>query len=224
MSSEFVECQRGAEATLSRGTYLGKRVLLKRRPPKAYRHPHLDSALTKERTRAEARALIRARAAGVRVPTLYLVDLQRSSIYMEDVDNGITVKDYINKIQPKTEEESKLDSLMNEIGICISKLHSDGVIHGDLTTSNILVTPTSGNFGKLCFIDFGLSHTASTIEDKAVDLYVMERAMESTHSEAQRLLMRLLAGYLSHSGKAAEDVFKKLDQVRARGRKRTMVG
>jgi TP53 regulating kinase-like protein len=73
---------------------------------------------------------------------------------------------------------------MQEIGGIIAKLHDINLIHGDLTTSNILMRPD----GRLVAIDFGLSHVSTMIEDKAVDLYVLERAFLSTHPSSEHLV------------------------------------
>jgi len=64
----------GAEARLYRGAYLGKACLMKERFLKNYRHPELDARLTKDRIRAEARAIIRAKSAGKNARRIELRD------------------------------------------------------------------------------------------------------------------------------------------------------
>ncbi len=60
-------------------------------------------------------------------------------------------------------------------------LHNDGIIHGDLTTSNIMITDQ-----KIVYIiDFGLSYVRNNIEDFSVDLYVLEKAFLSTHPDLE---------------------------------------
>jgi tRNA A-37 threonylcarbamoyl transferase component Bud32 len=51
-------------------------------------------------------------------------------------------------------------------------------------------------------IDFGLAYTSSLTEDKAVDLYVLERAFASTHPDSELLFGKVLEGY---KGKMGED-------------------
>lgn len=113
------------------------------------------------------------------------------------------------------------------VGEIIGKLHLNDMIHGDLTSSNILLQDQDP-----VLIDFGLSSYSGLAEDKAVDLYVLERAIVSTHSvHSEKYNQWLLEGYeQSHkdSGKAATrkyvDTLKKLGEVRLRGRKRSMLG
>ena len=63
------------------------------------------------------------------------------------------------------------------MGKTINKVHDLGIIHGDLTTSNMIIR----NDKQIVLIDFGLSYYKDSAEDKAVDLYVLERAFKSTH-------------------------------------------
>jgi TP53 regulating kinase-like protein len=120
--------------------------------------------------------------------------------------------------------------LAHEIGRVVGKLHSEHIIHGDLTTSNMLLKNYEqldlDNLDKhLYFIDFGLSHISSQLEDKGVDLYVLERALLSTHSvQAKDLMDNILLGYQKEHKENYEDVLNKLNQVRLRGRKRSMIG
>merc|ERR1712168_156911 len=113
-----------------------------------------------------------------------------------------------------------------EIGKTVAKLHENSVIHGDLTTSNFLVRlSAAGEMSDLLLIDFGLTtvESAHNPEDKGVDLYVLERAFLSTHPNTETLFEKLLKSYTA-SSKKSQAVIKKLDEVRLRGRKRSMVG
>jgi len=116
---------------------------------------------------------------------------------------------------------SRLKALGHEIGVTVGKLHAADIIHGDLTTSNILVKKGTQD---LVLIDFGLSHMDDTTEDKGVDLYVLERALASTHSSIPWIFDDVLEGYKRANIKDGVQVLRKLDEVRLRGRKRTMVG
>lgn len=149
---------------------------------------------------------------------------------MEEIESSITAKDYINKVIESSQENSigqeKLESVSHEIGSAIGKIHKQGIVHGDLTTSNMLVKENeSGLVSAFYLIDFGLSQLDASSEDKAVDLYVLERALVSTHKNSEELFKLILKAYGSvFKKKGCVEVMNKLDEVRARGRKRTMVG
>lgn len=113
-------------------------------------------------------------------------------------------------------------SLGHNIGVVIGKLHASGVSHGDLTTSNILLR--SANPEQVCLIDFGLASSKTNVEDFGVDLYVLERAILTTHTDLDYLIDEIIKGYQSFEWKFAKASVKKLDEVRMRGRKREMIG
>lgn len=103
-------------------------------------------------------------------------------------------------------------------------MHDEDVIHGDLTTSNMLLSCSRDNAEpNLVLIDFGLSYISALPEDKGVDLFVLEKAFLSTHPNTELLFEALLKSYSASSKKSAA-VIKKLNEVRLRGRKRSMVG
>jgi len=98
------------------------------------------------------------------------------------------------------------------------------IIHGDLTTSNMLIRLNGdGAPFELVMIDFGLSYVSPVIEDKAVDLYVLEKAFISTHPNSQHIFDMILNVYQSSAPNGGK-VLKKLDAVRKRGRKRNLFG
>lgn len=225
----------GAEARVYKGTYLGKSTLVKERFQKKYRHPDLDSRLTKDRIRAESRAILRAKVAGVVTPALYLVDLDRRCIYMEYVENAVVLKDFIDmNISGKEDVEDLLDFVAQGLGKIIARLHSKNIIHGDLTTSNVLLRniPDDLNVVKedatnhFVMIDFGLARVDSNAEDKAVDMYVLERSLLSAHSEVTSLFSRIFNAYQKQyaNEKQCKEIISKYKEVQARGRKRLMIG
>ena len=108
-------------------------------------------------------------------------------------------------------------------GETVAKLHSCGLIHGDITTSNILVRGDQDSIN-LVMIDFGLSFQEGVPEDKGVDLYVLERAFLSTHPNTEEIFSEIFEAYKKNSGKQAGEVVKKFEEIRLRGRKRTMLG
>lgn len=113
--------------------------------------------------------------------------------------------------------------MAKEIGQTIGTMHTAGIIHGDLTTSNILIDSRK-EVPELILIDFGLSHFDNSAEDKGVDLYVLERALKSTYSNIPWFFELMLDSYKISNVKDGNEVLRKLDEIRLRGRKRTMVG
>jgi TP53 regulating kinase-like protein len=151
---------------------------------------------------------------------------------MEDVQNSMTVKDYIAQMSEEAVNGDgdtgdllmKLNPIAQEIGKVLGKLHATNIIHGDLTTSNMLLVNNGKDIPTVVLIDFGLSHVESSIEDKGVDLYVLERALISTHTNVDQLFQAILSSYMKQNKNESREIARKLDEVRARGRKRTMVG
>ncbi|XP_022097536.1 TP53-regulating kinase-like [Acanthaster planci] len=219
--------KQGAEAKVFRGKFLGRSCVVKQRFKKKYRHPALDEKLTQKRTAQEVRSLVRCRKAGISTPTVYFVNYVEFSIYMEDIVNSITVRENIEAIQSRADSLDELFQLAEAIGKILATMHKSDVIHGDLTTSNMLIrqqaTDSKYHPRAVVLIDFGLSHISALAEDKGVDLYVLERAFLSTHPNTEEVFSRVLQAY-RESYKRSEEVIKKLDEVRQRGRKRVMVG
>eukprot|EP00041_Stephanoeca_diplocostata_P004022 m.40280 g.40280 ORF g.40280 m.40280 type:complete len:230 (+) comp14797_c0_seq1:80-769(+) len=217
--------QQGAEAKVYVGVYQGRRAIVKERFRKKYRHPELDRKLTKQRLLSEARNLARSRDVGVRTPEVYHTDPKEGKIYMEYLDGAITVKQHLLTHGVDTATHQKL---LTSIGEALAKLHTRDLIHGDLTTSNMMLHPGTGadTTPQLVMIDFGLSHVSTSAEDKAVDLYVLQRALESTHPNSEALLEAILDVYRGCDGDKGKlaAVLSKLEEVRARGRKRSMLG
>ena len=139
---------------------------------------------------------------------------------MQYLPQAITVREHIQCVQAEhpLDYVGKLANLATSIGQTIADMHNHGVIHGDLTTSNMLL-----DADQLVMIDFGLSYADSLAEDCAVDLYVLERAFLSTHPNTEQLFKIVLDGY-SKKRNGSSEVMKKLDEVRMRGRKRVMIG
>ncbi|KAM8835067.1 EKC/KEOPS complex subunit TP53RK [Synchiropus picturatus] len=215
--------KQGAESRVYKTTFFGRPAVLKQRFPKRYRHPVLDEKLTQRRTVQEVRAILRCRRAGILAPVVYFVDYSSHSIFMEEVLGSTTVRDHIASFQHSDCQD--LEVLAQKMGSILAKMHDEDVIHGDLTTSNMLVRHRAkeGPDLDLILIDFGLSYISSLPEDKGVDLYVLEKAFLSTHPNTEKLFQKLLESY-SVSSKKSSAVLKKLDEVRLRGRKRSMLG
>ena len=211
----------GAEGRVFEVTFLGRPAIVKQRFKKTYRHPILDGKLTKLRLLSESRAILRARKLGVPTPAVYYVDQQQSAIFMEKV-RGRPLKELIRE---GGLSEARMEALGASIGRHVAKMHDGGLIHGDLTTSNILVLEGDGGTGnedRVVMIDFGLAHNSIIPEDKGVDLYVLERAITVTHA-ASRLFEAVMREYKTASGLWSAS-FNKFAEVRMRGRKRSMIG
>lgn len=240
----------GAEGLLYKTFYLTPSLpcALKHRPSKPYRHPILDARLTRQRILAEARILAKARREGVPVPAVYCVDEAAGWMMIEWVA-GQPVRARVNAwLGDKTEAEvlragddggnAELVALMRRVGAAVGALHAAGIVHGDLTTSNMMLRPApppagengaqhgdEGSIldGEIVIIDFGLASQGQSEEDRAVDLYVLERAFLSTHPRTEKLFGEVLGGY-GQAFKGSKPVLRKLEDVRMRGRKRSMLG
>lgn len=235
--TDFELIAQGAEARVYKGTYLGQSALMKERFEKKYRHAGLDTRLTKDRMKAECRAILRAKAAGVTTPAIYLANFERRCIYMEYIENAIMLKEFIE--ENVSNDSNNLDCTLNVIaealGAILAKLHSKNIIHGDLTTSNVLLKnqvdrhfdikehDATSNF---VVIDFGLARIESSVEDKAVDLYVLERSLLSAHSEVPLLFSKIFDVYQTRytNKKECNEIVAKYKEVQSRGRKRLMIG
>lgn len=160
-------------------------------------------------------------SSGILAPAVYFVDYSSHCIFLEEIVDSRTVRDHIASSLCSDQE---LERLVERMGQILAKMHDEDVIHGDLTTSNMLLRPAQeDDASKLFLIDFGLSHTSALPEDKGVDLYVLEKAFLSTHPNTEELFKKLLKSYAASSNKSSA-VIKKLDEVRMRGRKMSMVG
>lgn len=172
---------------------------------KGYRDPQLDEALRGARTRTEARLFREARTLGVAVPVLYDVDLPEDRLVMELVE-GPTAKE---ALEASPEGGA---ALCREVGRLAGRLHAGGVVHGDLTTSNMVVRGTS-----VCLIDFGLGERSEEREALGVDLHLLREAFLSAHAARAELFQEVLQGY-REAWDGAEAVIAKAEEIERRGR------
>jgi N6-L-threonylcarbamoyladenine synthase/protein kinase Bud32 len=200
---------RGAEAEICLSKYLGKTVVQKRRIKKAYRINEIDALLISSRTKEEAKLIVESRACGVSVPLLYDVDLAAGIITMEYL-KGRRVKDILNFVG-----ESERKVICEKIGESIARLHNHDIIHGDITTSNMILL-----HDRIHFIDFGLGCKNSELEAKGVDLHVLMEAFESTHSKYSSCFSSVFEGYKKQFHGDATDVMRKIEDIVRRGRYR----
>lgn len=202
--------KKGAEASLFLEQWHGRRVLVKQRIPKTYRVPELDRRIRTYRTICESQLLHHAKMAGVPTPTIFMVDIVNSNIVMEFV-KGTQVKQILHTLRWEARK-----NLARKIGELVGLLHSNDIIHGDLTTSNMIQTPSH----KTVFVDFGLGEKSAELEPRGIDLHLMKRALQSTHFQyADHCFQEVLEGYSAVVGEEkASDVMEKIAEIEKRGR------
>jgi len=199
----------GAEAKIILTEYLGKKVVEKRRLKKSYRIKEIDEKLISYRTKEEAKLITQSRECGVSVPIIYDLDVVKGIITMEYLE-GPRVKDIFDDI-----DDEKRKKLCENIGEKIGRLHKNNIIHGDITTSNMILIDD-----RIYFIDFGLGEKKDETELKGVDLHVLMEAIESTHSKYSSYFNYVLEGYKKSMKKEAITVIRKIDEIIKRGRYR----
>ena len=193
--------QQGAEALI----ILEKDEIIKKRVKKSYRISELDEKIRKRRTRAEGKLLEKASKV-IAIPKIKKVDETNKEIIMEFLQ-GKKLSEHLDHFN--LEKQKKI---FNEIGSSVSKIHNQEIIHGDLTTSNMILFKN-----KIFFIDFGLGFISHKIEDKAVDLHLLRQALESRHfKNGETLFQEFIQGYKKQ--KEYEKVIQQLKKVESRGR------
>src|SRR5438093_13323466 len=201
---------RGAEAELLLSKIDTWRVVIKRRASKKYRRESLDQKIRRERTYAEASLLHEAKVAGVSVPSIMGIEQQTDSIVMTQV-RGNVVRNCLDTMNHRNAMRL-FESLGSEVGL----LHAAGIVHGDLTTSNVVVTPSGQPF----IVDFGLSRRSVEPEDRGVDLHLLQRSIVASHSQDPSSMMNAtFRGYEQTAGKrVASSTLRKAREIARRGR------
>ena len=175
----------------------GKKVLVKERVPKVYRHKEIDERIRTERNRTEARLMSEARRHGVSTPIIY--DVEDFKLKMQYID-GVPIKYLVTP------------DLSEKVGELVGKLHSGGIVHGDLTTSNLLLAGE-----RLYLLDFGLAYYDKGLEARGVDVHVLFQTFESTHRNHEALIEAFKKGY-QRTFIDSEDVLKRVDEIKKRAR------
>ena len=191
-----------------RGDWQGLDAVYKVRKPLRYRLPVLDEEIRRQRTLHEAEMIHQAKGAGVAAPYLYEVDPPASTLVMEYV-GGTRLKDVIASKAVGTDE------VFSEFGRNVGLLHRAGIMHGDLTTANVVKRGDS-----LVFVDFGLSIRTERLEDHAVDLRLIKETLLGAHPQVAAAAMEALnRGYAGVLGPArSKAVFRQLLSIERRGR------
>ena len=189
----------GAEAKI----ILKDNKIIKHRFEKKYRLPEIDILLRKSRTRREAKVLEKLKALKILCPDIFSVDDKNMKISMQYID-GEKLSDVFYKSPDKFSEQ---------IGKVVGKMHANDIIHADLTTSNIILLKD-----KLYFIDFGLSFFSTKAEDKAVDLHLLDRALESRHFDFYPSCWRAVIKGYKKTNPDFKKILDRLEKVESRGR------
>ena len=198
--------KRGAEAVLYMDKCQDEDCLVKERIKKSYRIDELDESIRRDRTRTEARLLAEAKRSGVLTPTVF--STTDFKILMEFIV-GERIKEHLNSDLP----EDEIAKIAIEIGKNVGRLHTYGIAHGDLTTSNMILRNN-----QLFFIDFGLGEFTKRTETLATDLSVLQEAFKSTHFKHLNLLWdNFIRGY-QQTNTNHETVLENFKAIKMRGR------
>jgi len=179
--------RRGAEGDIFFTTWNSQKAILKSRKKKDYRNSSLDYRLRKQRTIRESQIMSEVKEFGIHAPLIHFVDIINCDIIMQKID-GVLVRDLPN---------SKLVNACKKIGRLVGTMHKNGITHGDLTTSNFIISK-----GNIFIIDFGLASRTSKFDDHAVDLRLFKEILNSAHAEIfEKAWSNFLSGYKSSVGK-----------------------
>lgn len=197
--------KKGAEADIYQTNWQNSKAVLKIRKTKNYRNASLDSKIRKQRTIKESQMLSLVKTFGIPTPLVYFVNLEETFIVMQEIP-GKPVHDL---------PESKIIELSKEIGKLVGMLHKNGVMHGDLTTSNFILFQNT-----VFIIDFGLSQNTTKPEDHAVDLRLIKEILNSAHAKIMEPAWKnFLLGYKSIVGNAnCVKIIKLVSDIESRGR------
>ena len=195
----------GAEARIDLVEWNGMPAIRKIRIPKAYRNASLDRRLRTSRTKAEVELLHAAKLAGVCVPEVFHANPEDSEIIMEFV-NGTLLKDV---------KGGKLERIIFEtVGTFAARIHKRGIIHGDITTKNVIHSNKNTTL-----IDFGLAFFSDRLEDKAEDMHLLKQAIKSSGLETSVHFASALRGYEEESGPGVSaSLRKQILEIERRGR------
>ena len=206
---------KGAEADLYEAKFadlffpsseFGK-IILKRRIPKGYRIPQIDVPLRRSRTVSEAKIIHDAGLAGTNVPSLLGVWIDSCTLVMEKIE-GERLKEFLS------EGGRKGTDACSRAGMQLGLLHRRGIVHGDPTTSNMILRD-----GEVFIIDFGLAEYSESIEKRAVDIHLLKTALKSTHFDHfEEFFRAVIDGYESEMGDESADVIERCTSIEKRGR------
>lgn len=178
--------KKGAEGDIFLTSWNKKKAILKARKKKDYRNSSLDERIRKQRTIRECEIISEVKSFGISTPLIYNMNTKNCSIIMQYIE-GTLVNDL---------SESKLIKTCFKIGKIVGTMHKNGIMHGDLTTSNFIESN-----GKIFVLDFGLSNRTKKPEDHAVDLRLLKEILNSAHAKIMnKAWSNFLKGYKSTIG------------------------
>jgi TP53 regulating kinase-like protein len=202
--------KKGAEANIYLDEFNSEKVIVKLRVSKRYRLPIIDSKIREYRTFHEAQLINETKKTGISTPAIIFIDKANFEIIMQYIE-GERLKDYLQKI-----DDDQRIKLCYRIGNMVARLHQKGIIHGDLTTSNMILTPAS----QIYFIDFGLGFHSKDVEHQGVDLYLLKKAFQSFHFKyAEKCFRSVMQGYRKTvKRKKFLEISEKIKEIEKRGR------
>ncbi len=192
----------GAEAIIKKE----KNCIIKDRIKKSYRIKEIDDKIRRLRTRNEGKILQRASKI---IPTPQLINSNEDSKQIKmDFIPGKVLSLQLDKLKNKEQE-----NIASQIGKNIALLHNNKIIHGDLTTSNMIYHNQT-----IYVIDFGLAFQSERIEDKAVDLHLLKQALGAKHYLTFNKLWKTLEKSYKKNSEEGDKVLQRLKIVESRGR------
>ena len=202
--------KKGAEGDIFLTTWNKKKAILKDRKKKDYRNSLLDQRIRKKRTIRECEIISEVKSFGISTPLIYNMDIKNCTIIMQYIV-GTVVNDL---------SESKLIKSCFQIGKIVGVMHKNGIMHGDLTTSNFIVSK-----GKMFVLDFGLANKTNKPEDHAVDLRLLKEILNSAHTKIMnKAWLNFLKGYKSAVGTSRfSKVTNLVKVIESRGRYASVV-
>ena len=201
---------RGAEADVYSTIWDKKKAILKIRKVKSYRNSLLDQKIRKQRTTRESQIISQVKSFGISTPLIYFMDINKCSILMQYIDGKI-VRDL---------KGNDIVKICSEIGQIVGTMHKNGIMHGDLTTSNFILDKQ-----KLFLIDFGLASRTEKPDDHAVDLRLFKEILNSAHAEVmEKSWKNFQKGYSKAVGmEYSKKILNLVAVIESRGRYATVV-
>ncbi|MDP6866556.1 MAG: KEOPS complex kinase/ATPase Bud32 [Candidatus Poseidoniaceae archaeon] len=213
----------GAEAEVWRGSWMGQPAVRKQRRLRSWRHPDLDDRLGRRRMIAEARLMVRLYKSGLNIPILYDCDIDGQQLVMSNIPG----KPLIDLLNDRSIDDATILEYLRTSGNSIRMLHRQAIVHGDLSTNNIIITPE----GEAVLIDFGLAKIEFETELYGIDLHVLFEILGASHPHREGAMEAVLQGYSQceqELGPAAttpggdpvamKDVIERFDLIRTRVR------
>jgi len=201
---------KGAEAYIYLTNFFGFKSIVKVRIRKSYRNPKLDNFLRVHRTKREAKLLTDVKRIGVPAPVVYGYFPNEAVLVMEYIEGVLLY----SLFKHKTVGESTITEIATKLGKYVGKMHENNMIHGDLTTSNVMFLDD----GNIVLIDFGLGEYTSSMEDFGVELRVLYNSLKSAHYDIADTFFYAFKETYLETFSEAERALKKFEEIKLRGR------